>query len=552
MSRSAVSIILGAELLAWRNRVVKGHSSRAIALTLALALGAIVLGGTVFGLAGAAAQFLPYARDPMLAGAFTVLSILMLIVGFPTVIANFFVGTDLLQLVLAPVRPIDIFLARSVLAMRANLLLGYVIAAFVAGVGAGSGAGPIYYPVGMLMVALQVLVVTALQAILMSAVVRFVPARIARDAAVAVASISGAAIYLLWQVTLRQTIGRRADVSGLVAFARRVDWMPSAWPGHALSSLLAGASGEALLWLAVTAAFSAALIGCAATLYGSTLLAGLGQFGAAPARWRARPAGRRRPDAARGGSSPELAIARKDWLTYRRDVKRLSRLVPAVIFLIGYAVLLNRPQRGLSSFWNDVFVVAFVSMFVAMAVATSAVPSERRGFLLLRMAPIKPWHVLRAKIGLTMLPLVALAVLVDLIVGIIGANGPSELLQLLVLAVWLGFGFVAIGVSAGAIDPRFDSVDDRRMVGPLGTLVGLGAELGFGVLSVLAFATLHFAGQVYGGGVQIADYRFAPAFAFGFAGFAILLAACAAAVVGYLLRTAARRLSSFEVAIVTS
>jgi hypothetical protein len=119
-------------------------------------------------------------------------------------------------------------------------------------------------------------------------------------------------------------------------------------------------------------------------------------------------------------------------------------------------------------------------------------------------------------------------------------------LQIAMLAVWLGFGFVAVGVSAGAIDPRFDSVDDRRAVGVAGTFAALGGELAFGALSVGAFALLTFAvdppsflpsGPVVGPLLAVV---------------AVLLAVGAAGVVSGMLWLAARRLRTFEGAIGTA
>src|SRR5438045_8562432 len=81
----------------------------------------------------------------------------MLVLGFPTVISNFFVGTDLLQLVLAPIRPIEIFIARALLAMRANLLLAFVVVVFICGVGIGSGANLVFYVVALLLIFLMLL-----------------------------------------------------------------------------------------------------------------------------------------------------------------------------------------------------------------------------------------------------------------------------------------------------------------------------------------------------------------------------------------------------------
>ena len=550
MNRSAVAVILGAELRAWWNQVSKGRGGRTAGLTAVVALASIIFGGAVFAGGLAAAQYLPEGRDAMLAGAFAAISVLMLVLGFPTVIGNFFVGTDLLQLVLAPIRNMDIFIARALLAMRANVLLACVVYAFLAGVGLGSNASPVYYFIAALLLFMQVLAVTALQVILMAAVLRFVPSRLARDVAVGVAGVAGAGLYLAWNVTLRGSFGggRTPNVSSLVTLASRIDWLPSAWPGHALNAVIGGDAVGVVAWFALFLALALALTGASAALYGRTLLAGLGLLGGTPTLWKRR--NRATPGLVRtetsGASSPSLAFARKDWLAYRRDIRRLSRLLPGILFLVAYAFVLVRPTAGAGRFWSDVFLTAFISMFLAMAVATAAVPGERRGFQLLRMAPISTWEILRAKVLYTLSPAVALSVLISVVVAVTAGNGLTQVLQIALLAVWLGFGFVAVGGSAGAIDPRFESVDDRRAVGVAGTFAAIGGELAFGALSVGAFALLTFT-------VQPPSFLpSGPEVGLVLAVISVLLVAGAVGVVWGMLWLAAGRLRTFEGAIGTA
>src|SRR2546427_10874122 len=112
-----------------RNRLLKGNRTRLVALVIVLLLAIPFPGGGAFTVGATAAPFLPFSVDPLLSAAFTGLSLLMLLIGFPTVIASLFVGRDLLQLVVAPVRTRDIFVARLVTAMSANILLSGVLLA---------------------------------------------------------------------------------------------------------------------------------------------------------------------------------------------------------------------------------------------------------------------------------------------------------------------------------------------------------------------------------------------------------------------------------------
>ncbi|HEV2140136.1 MAG TPA: hypothetical protein VGT01_03010 [Candidatus Dormibacteraeota bacterium] len=543
--RSALAVIVRAELRAWRNRVSRSNPARVVGLAIFGLLAATVIGGSLFAVAVAAGHLLPSARDAILAGAFTALSVLMLVVGFPTVIATYFAGRDLMQLILAPVRTGEIFLARSLFAMSANLLVAAVFLTFVAGVGAGSGASPLFYVLAVMLVVLQVLLVTSLQATFMAAVLRWVPARLARDVAIAVAGFTGAGAYLAWNITVRRSFATRArpDVGGIVSTLQRIEWLPSAWPGHALSSLIAGDAGATLAWTAATLLLAGALVACSVFLYERTLLAGLGLLGGVPTS-RART---KRPDrvASRGAASPVLAIVRKDWITYRRDIRRLSRLLPGAIFLVAYAFVI-RPPRGVSSIWGGVFVVGFAVLFLSLLLAGPAIPGERRGFLLLRLAPITYAQLIRAKVLFTGVPVLAIAMSIGIGSAIVGGNGVGDILQVAVLAAWWGVGSVCIGVSAGAIDPKFEAADDRRAIGVTGTFTALGADVAFALCSVGAFALLRFAPAIGAGTSPIDGLPPEPALAAAMVVVAIILAAAGAALVAAVLRGAVSRLRSFE------
>jgi hypothetical protein len=444
----------------------------------------------------------------------------------------------------------EIFAARLVLAMSANLLISAILLAAALGVGVGSGAPPTYFLLAPVLVFIQVLVVTAFQAVLMSVVLRWVPARLARDVAAGVAGLAGAGFYLAWNLSLRQSFsGRaRADVSNLDTVIHRVEWLPTAWPGHALSAVIAGDVGAAALWTVMTLVFGTLMVGAAGLLYQRTLLSGLGVFGGGQAVWK-RNARATVHAARRGAGSPTRAIASKDWLAFRRDVRRLTRLLPALLFPIGYTLAFIRPSRGLNGFWSDVFLVGFMSMFMSTALATPSVPSERRGFQLLRMAPLTMWQVIRAKIVLTLPPVLVLTTAFSLVVAAVSGGGIAQILELGVLVLWLGAGFVSIGVSAGAIDPHFEATDDRRAVGLLGTFAGLGGSIGFGLLSVGAFALFLLGAGAVAGTAQLGPLPSTAALgALMWVG-GVVLCAAALTVVGVLLWLANSRLRSYEAAI---
>src|SRR5229473_1015495 len=517
-----------------------------------LLVAGVFLGGGAFAIGATAGHFLPFALDTLLAAGFTGLSLLMLVVGFPTVIASLFVGRDLLQLVVAPVRSRDIFVARLMTAVTANLLLSFVLAAAVLGVGAGVGAPWFYFPMALLLIAVQVLVVTALQAILMTVILRWVPAKMARDVAAAVAGLTGAGLYLAWNLNLRKTFGRRGaapDISNLTSVVQRIDWLPTTWPGHALSASLQGNTAGALAWTVAALALAALLVATAELLYARTLLFGLGVFGATSTVWRRRRPIKLAPPLTAGAlraraelptrwgaqGSPYRAIARKDCLGFRRDVRRLTRLLPAMLLPLGYAAALTQPARNLSGFWSNVALVTFLSMFMSSALATPSIPSERRGFQLLRMAPITMWQLLRAKVLIVLPPVLAMMLVFNIALALTGRSGAAQLLGLVVLGAWLAVGFVSISVSGGAIDPRFEATDDRRSVGVLGSVVSLGAALAFAVLTVGSLALFVFGEQAVTGTVDLGPITSTPTLGLVMIAGGMLLVAGGGVLVGVML-----------------
>ena len=547
---AATRTILRAEILALRHRLMKRGTTRLALLAIFLVAAGIFIGGGAFSLGAGAAHFLPTAIDPLLVGGFTGLSVLMLVVGFPTVIATFFVGRDLLLLTLAPVRTIEIFAARLSLAMAANLLISSILLAVILGIGAGAGAPAIYFVIAVPLIFVQVLAVTCVQTALMSVVLRWVPARRARDVAAAVAGLTGAGLYLAWNLSLRQSFSGRSpqDIANLNTLLQRVDWLPSAWPGHALGAIIAGNPSAAAAWSLLALLLGAVLLALAAALYQRTLMAGLGIFGSPQAIW-SRKARRPASRSVRGNPSPALAITRKDWLGFRRDIRRLSRLIPALLFPIGYLFAVARPSQRMGGFWAEVFLVGFMSMFMSTSLATPSIPSERRGFQLLRMAPLPMWQVLRAKILLTLPPVLAMTIVFSAVVALVGHEGAERAIELGTLVVWFGCGFVAIGVSAGGIDPRFDALDDRRAVGLVGTLIGVGGSLGFALLSAGALALFVFGADAIGGATRLGPIPATPELGALMWGTGVVLAVGSIAIVGLLLWLANIRLRSNEVAV---
>jgi hypothetical protein len=164
------------------------------------------------------------------------------------------------------------------------------------------------------------------------------------------------------------------------------------------------------------------------------------------------------------------------------------------------------------------------------------------------MAPVPMWQVLRAKVLLTLPPVLAMTILFSVVVGVVSGNGADRILELGVFVVWLGCGFVAIGVSAGGIDPRFEALDDRRAVGLVGTLAGLGGSVGFALLSGGALALFVFGADALAGAAKLGPFPSSPVLGAAMWVAAVVLAAGSLVVVALLLWIANSRLRSLDTA----
>src|SRR5258708_18416292 len=137
---SPVWVLARAALKGFRNRLRRMERRRLVLLTGALPiLGAAVVAPAVTLGVGLA----PLGGDVaigVLTIGFTSLAMVMMVVGLSSVMVSFFSSRDLLLLAGAPIRLVDIYVARLLVAARASLLVATLLFAALIGYGAGIGA----------------------------------------------------------------------------------------------------------------------------------------------------------------------------------------------------------------------------------------------------------------------------------------------------------------------------------------------------------------------------------------------------------------------------
>lgn len=536
--------ILAADLRGSWNVVRRGGAPRRRligVLVAAVVLGPPFLGGGL--LAGYASAREGADATPLFAGAFTSLTVLIMVLGLSTVITAFFADRVLLLLALAPIRPRDVFLARLVSASVPGFVVGALVLAVTVGYGVGWGADAGYYAAALLAVALTVVSAVCLLVCVLSVVLRVVPARRARDVANLVAALLAAAFYLGWYGFLRGggTAFGPGSLQRLASTGRGLASVPTAWPGRGLAAWAAGDAVGAATWLGLGLAAALALLGSAWLAYRNAFVVGVGVYGESGAQLTRRPsrrASRRQVEegVGEGSARPVRALAYKDLLAVRRDMRRLAGVLPAIVMAIAYPLLILRGPNlpGALGFWLGMTGSAFAPFLLSSVIALPSVGLEGRGMKLLLLAGTPAETLLRAKLAYAVPVVTALGVGGGVAAAWFRAGSAGELLAAGAALAWLSAGMAGIGVGAGAIAPNFEASDPRRVVRFTGGLVSMAADVGFVALS---FGTVVAALVARATAAPLATALWAVA---------VFLAAAAAAVVLVVLAAGRRALARWR------
>jgi hypothetical protein len=283
---------------------------------------------------------------------------------------------------------------------------------------------------------------------------------------------------------------------GVSRLGRGLEAVPTAWPARALAALAGGDVPAAASWFALAVVLAAALLAIAWLSYQRALVIGVGVFGEGGGQAGRRQAVRqslKRRRAAEAPPSPIRAIVHKDLVTLRRDVRRLSSILPGIAVAVAYPFVFHSPITGVGGelgFWLGMAGSAFIPFMMSMLFALPAIGLEGRGMQLLHLAAIPARTVIRAKLA-SVVPLVmGPALLGGIGTALFHAWDPGRLLAVVATFAWLSAGMAVIGVCAGAIAPNFAATDPRRAVRFEGGLASIAGELCFGGASLCALALI--------------------------------------------------------------
>ncbi len=496
---STTALILGAELRNARNWLLKTKQGRSAIIGIAFA--AVFGGPPVIGFAAVGGFFFgKLGVDPagIFAGAFSAVALLMFLFGLPGIIGAFFADRQLLLFAAAPISSLPLYLARLVQASLVAGLVGLVVLATIFGYGVGAGLSPAFGLLAIVLVAALALTVVSLEVAVMSLVLRAVPATRARDIAGVVLALLGSSFYLL-QFLLRGRIENVAnDPSRLLAqvsaLGARLIWLPTSWPAEALAAFANHAPLQAVGWMALSLAAMAMVAGVGWRLHKETFVLGLGVFGEAGAGSTRRRRSRTQPGVVRfAAPNPIAALAWKDVLALRRDFRRLAGVLPAIGMAVVYTFI--NSGHAAAGFWGAALPIGFVPGFVSLSVAIPAVAGEGRGIQLLILAGMPMRKLLQAKLFFAVPIVLGLTLATAVALSIADGAGPVDGAQVVMLALWLGFGAPAIAVATGALGPNFAATDPRRGVNAGWMIAGMTMLALFGGLSYGALFAFRYAAE---------------------------------------------------------
>jgi hypothetical protein len=434
-----------------------------------------------------------------------------------------------LDLLLASPLPVESVLAgRMVVQVLRLVLLSLLFtlpALLVLAIANHNFAIPLVFAALYLLYPVSIVVIISLVSLLL---VRFIPVGRGRE----VVTIFGVVLALginvlnfLFNPALRDPgFARRGGPPSLPDVpAASATWLPSGWAGRSGAAILRGDWFAAAEWALVLLAVSAAIFVAGTMLSGRLYLAGWIQ--AVPPR-RRRPAGSRtrRISGALPLLSPLLAsIVVKDWRMRTRDVAQLVRFVMPVVFIF---VIFGLRFGGLRSAVQSLgdgpaaamagLVPAWILLFsLSISLGLTAVSLEGKSIWVYAVSPNTTLRLLQGKCWSAALPTALLVALVALAAEILIRPGWLWAATAILLAVAQAVTVTTLMVGIGAVFARFDWTDARRMLSPVGVVIGIA-----------------FFGVITGGSALLLAISLALATATGFSTFTTWLAAMTLAVGG--------------------
>jgi ABC-2 type transport system permease protein len=418
----------------------------------------------------------------------TALFVGTLLTSFGLLLQALYLSGDMDFLLATPVPIRAVFVAKLLQAVLPNFALFSLFGIpILFGLGISNGYHVSYYPLVILLMIFLALAAAGLSSLLVMLVVRVLPPR---RAAEILGFIGAMSAFLCSQTgNLSSSFGETIDFSGTriagLLVLSNTPWLPLNWAGQGLVALGEGRWLPGLLLVGATLGFTTVAFWFALVTAQRLYYSGWAGMQVVARKKSTRASQTAHTTTASPGLTrllpkPVLAILRKDFLTLRRDLRSLSQLISPIIFGVIYTLLLLRgggePPAGrgeapgwfMDSFrvvmaYSNIGMSLFVGWMLLSRLAGMGFSHEGRNYWMLKVSPIRVWHLLASKFLVAYLPTLGLGFVFLSLISIVQGLSVVEFVYSFIAITMCLAGMAGMLLSFGVAGANFTWDDPRKM-----------------------------------------------------------------------------------------
>lgn len=414
----------------------------------------------------------------------------ILLTSFGVLLQALYLSGDMDFLLSTPVPIRAVFIAKLMQAVLPNFALTCLFGIpILFGLGVSSGFASAYYPLVLLVMLTLAFAAAGLASLLVMLVIRVMPARRAAEILAFAGAMFG---FVCSQMgNFANAFGKNIQISGTrlagILFLANTRWLPLNWAGQGLVALGQSHWLTGLLLVGATLGFTLGVFWLALLTAEKWYYSGWAGMQVVTRKKMSRLSRPANPIVSNVGrqisrvfSSPVLGIIQKDFLTLRRDLRKLSQLISPLILGAMYTVSMLRGGDGSSAGFGESptwvvesFAVAstylsvgmslFVGWMLLSRLAGMGFSQEGRNYWVLKVAPLRTGQLIMAKFLVAYLPAVGLGLVFLLVISILQGFSVVEFLYSLVILLMCQAGATGILLAFGVAGANFTWDDPRKM-----------------------------------------------------------------------------------------
>jgi ABC-2 type transport system permease protein len=414
----------------------------------------------------------------------------ILLTSFGVLLQALYLSGDMDFLLSTPVPIRAVFVAKLMQAVLPNFALTCLFGIpILFGLGVSSHFAIAYYPLVLLVMITLAFAAAGLASLLVMLVVRVMSPRRAAEILAFAGAMFG---FLCSQMgNFANTLGKEIHISGTrltgILLLANTRWLPFNWAGQGLVALGQSHWLVGLLLMGATLGFTIGVFWFALLTAEKWYYSGWAGMQVVARKKMPRPSRPANATTTNVGrqitrlfSSPVLGIIQKDFLTLRRDLRKLSQLISPIILGAMYTFSLLRggdesttgfgetptwfaESFGVALTYLSVGMSLFVGWMLLSRLAGMGFSQEGRNYWVLKVAPVRTRQLIIAKFLVAYLPAVGLGLIFLLVISILQGFSTVEFFYSLVILVMCQAGATGILLAFGVAGANFTWDDPRKM-----------------------------------------------------------------------------------------